>query len=93
MAKIARNISVAEFSEDPGRAVRRVKGSKSPLVLTKRGRAQAVLLSVETFERNEHERAILQAFARGEKEIASGRSFSLDQVLADADKVLARTRK
>ncbi len=93
MAKSARNVSVAELGENPGRVVRRVQGSRKPLVLTERGRAQAVLLSVETFERNERERAILRELARGEREIALGRGFSLEKVLADADKVLARTRK
>lgn len=93
MAKSARNVSVAELGENPGRVVRRVRASKHPLVLTERGRAQAVLLSVEAFERNEREREILRELARGEREIASGRGFSVEKVLADADRVLARARK
>jgi prevent-host-death family protein len=93
MGKSTRNVSVAELGENPGRVVRRVQSSRKPLVLTERGRAQAVLLSVETFERNEREREILRELARGEREIALGRGFSLEKVLADADKVLARTRK
>jgi hypothetical protein len=43
-------------------------------------------------ERNERERMLLRALARGEREIALGRGFSLDRVLADADKVLTRRR-
>jgi len=93
VAKNANSISVAEFGEDPSRAVRSVQGSKTPLVLTERGRARAVLVSAKAFERNERERAILEALARGEREIASGKGCSLDTVLADADKVLARARK
>jgi len=62
-------------------------------MLTERGRTQAVLLSVEAYERSEREREILRALARGEREIAAARGFSLERVLADADKVLARTRK
>lgn len=93
MAKSARNVSVAELGEDPGRVVRRVRASKQPVMLTERGQAQAVLLSVEAYERSEREREILRELARGEREIASGRGFSLDKVLADAEKVLARSRK
>lgn len=93
MAKISKAVSVTELGENPGRVVRRVRGSKQPLMVTERGRVQAVLLGVEAFERNERERQILRELARGEREIASGRGFSLDKVLADADKVLARARK
>jgi PHD/YefM family antitoxin component YafN of YafNO toxin-antitoxin module len=60
------------------------------MMLTERGRAQAVLLSVEAYERGEREREILRELARGEREIAAGRGFPLERVLADADKVLAR---
>ena len=93
MAKNSRAVSVAELGENPGRVVRRVRGSKQPLMVTERGRAQAVLLGVDAFERNERERQILHELARGERVIASGRGFSLEKVLADADKVLARVRK
>jgi DNA-binding CsgD family transcriptional regulator len=41
----------------------------------------------------ERERKILRELARGEREIAAGRGISLERVLADADKVLARARK
>lgn len=93
MTKSSRAVSVAELGENPGRVVRRVRGSKQPLMVTERGRAQAVLLGVEAFERNERERQILRELARGEREIASGRGSSLEKVLADADKILARARK
>lgn len=93
LTKSARNVSFAELGENPGRVARRVRGSKGPIVVTERGRAQAILLSVEAFERGERERAILRELARGEKEIASGVGFALEKVLADADKILARRRK
>ena len=93
MVKSARNVSFAELGENPSRVARRVRGSRGPIVVTERGRAQAVLMSVEAFERGEREREILRELARGEREIASGVGFSLEKVLADADKILARRRK
>ena len=42
---------------------------------------------------NQRESEILRELARGEREIAAGRGFSLTQVLKDADKVLKRARK
>jgi prevent-host-death family protein len=89
----SRAVSVTELSEDPAGVVRRVRGSKRPVRVTARGRTQAILLSVETYERNEREREILLALARGEREMAAGRGYSLDRVLGDADKVLARPRR
>jgi prevent-host-death family protein len=72
VAKNSRAVSVAELGENPGRVVRRVRDSKQPVMVTERGRAQAVLLGVDAFERNERERQILHELARGEREIASG---------------------
>jgi PHD/YefM family antitoxin component YafN of YafNO toxin-antitoxin module len=63
------------------------------MILTEKGRARAVLLSVEAYERSERERAILRELARGEREIVAGRGFSLERILADADKVLGHSRK
>ena len=93
MAKTSKAVSIAELRENSAGVVRRVSGSKRPVIVTERGRARAVLLSVEAYERGEREREILRELARGEREIAAGRGFSLEKVLADADKVLARARK
>ena len=59
--------------------------SKKPLVITQRGRATAVLMSLDAYQRSEHEREVLLLLAHGEKEMAAGVGYSLDQVLADAD--------
>lgn len=94
MAKVSKGaVSVAELGEDPARVVRRVRGSKEPVLVMQRGRAQVVLMSVEAYQRNQQERELLRELARGEREIAAGRGSSLESVLADADKVLKRTRR
>ena len=92
MAKTSRAVSVAELRENPAEVVRRVRSSKHPMLVTEKGRAQAVLLSVEAYERSEREREILRELARGERDIAAGRGSYLERVLADADKVLDRSR-
>jgi PHD/YefM family antitoxin component YafN of YafNO toxin-antitoxin module len=93
VARNAKGVSVAELSQKTESVVRRVRNSRRPLKVTEGGRTQLVLLSAETFERSERERQILLALARGEREIAAGRGFSLERVLGDADKVFARSRK
>jgi hypothetical protein len=51
------------------------------------------MLSVEAYERAEHEREILRLLARGEREIAAGAGHDLDSVLAEADALLDKDRR
>jgi PHD/YefM family antitoxin component YafN of YafNO toxin-antitoxin module len=69
--------------------LKHLKSSRQPIVITQRGRAAAVLLSMEAYERSEHERQLLHLLARGEQEIRAGRGFDLDEVLVEADALLA----
>ena len=58
--------------------------------ITQRGRAAAIMISPESFERSENEREILKRLARGERDISKGKGFDLDSVFAEADELLAR---
>jgi hypothetical protein len=44
---------------------------------------------MEAYERSEHERQLLHLLARGEQEIRAGKGFDFDEVLAEADALLA----
>ncbi len=59
--------------------------------MTQRGKATAVLLSIDVFEKSAQEREILTLLVRGEREIAAGKGYDLDDVLAEADALLAET--
>ena len=89
MANVPDIIPVTDLRQDAAAALRRVKSSRQPVVITQRGRAAAVLLSLEAYERSEHERQLLHLLARGEQEITAGRGFDLDEVLAEADALLS----
>ena len=65
------------------------KASKAVSVVELRENPAGVVRRVSGSKRPE----ILRELARGEREIAAGRGFSLEKVLADADKVLARALK
>lgn len=93
MPKLPNIIPVTDLRKDAAAALERLKGSKQPVVITQRGRAAAVLLSMEEYERGEHERQLLRLLARGEKEIAAGKGFDLDSVLAEADALLGTATK
>ncbi len=90
MARIPDIIPVSDLRQDAAGTLKRVNRSKQPLVVTQRGRAAAVLLSMEAFRQGERERQILKLLARGEREIRAGRGFTLDAVLAEADDLLQR---
>ena len=89
MAKVPDIIPITDLRQDAAAALKRVKSSKQPVVITQRGRAAAILLSMEAYERSEYERELLRLIARGEQEIAAGKGFNLDAVLAEADALLA----
>ncbi|MGD0695570.1 MAG: type II toxin-antitoxin system Phd/YefM family antitoxin [Terriglobia bacterium] len=93
MGQLPDIIPITDLRHDAAGALKQVKSSKQPVVITQRGRAAAVLLSMEAYERGEHERQLLHLLARGEQEIAAGKGFELDEVLAEADVLLAGNRK
>lgn len=88
MPKVPNIIPVTDLRQDAAAALKRLRTSKQPVVITQRGRATAVLLSMEAYERGEHERELLYLLARGEQEIAAGKGVDLDAVLAEADALL-----
>lgn len=89
MSKVPTIIPITDLRQDAATVLRRVRDSKEPVVITQRGRAAAVMMSAEAYERAEHDRELLRLLARGEKEIAAGKGHALDAVLAEADGLLA----
>lgn len=90
MAKLPEIIPITDLRQDAAAVLERVRRSARPVVITQRGRAAAIMITPESFERSENERQILKLLARGESEIAKGKGFDLDSVLAEADELLAR---
>jgi len=89
MARVPEIVPITDLRQDSSAVLKRVRSSREPIIITQRGRAAAVLLSVEEYERTENERQVLLLLARGEKEIAQGKGHTLDDVLAEADRLLA----
>ena len=91
MSKIPEIVPITDLRQDSSAVLKRVRASRQPLIITQRGRAAAVMLSVEEYERGENERQILLLLARGEKEISAGEAQDLEDVLAEADRLLKAT--
>ena len=88
MTKVPKIVPITYLRQDAAGVLKRLQESEEPLGITQRGRATAVLLNVDAYERSQHERELLRILARGEKEIAKGHGYSLDSVLREADALL-----
>ena len=86
--KIPDIIPVTDLRQDAAAVLRRLQDSAGPLVVTQRGRAIAVIQSIDAYEKSEHERELLHLLAVGEKEIAEGEGHTLSRVLKEADALL-----
>ena len=83
-------IPVSDLRQGAAELLGRVRKTRKPVVITQRGRAAAVIVSVESYEEAEREREILRRIARGEREVKSGRGYDLASVMAEADRLLDR---
>jgi prevent-host-death family protein len=88
MAGVPEIVPVSDLRQGAAALLKRVRESKKPVVVTQRGRAAAVLLSIDEYERREHDFEILLLLAQGEKEIAADEGYSLAEVMEEADALL-----
>ena len=74
-------IPISDLRQNASDVVKSVSSSREPVFITQRGRAAAVMVSMEVYKNAQHEMDILHLLARGEKEIAAGIGHELDDVL------------
>jgi prevent-host-death family protein len=82
-------IPISDLRQHAASVIQRVVATDQPAVITQRGRATAVLVSAEAFDRVQYENELLRALARGDAEIAAGHGREADAVLAEARALLA----
>jgi prevent-host-death family protein len=78
-------IPISDLRQNASDVVKSVSSSREPVFITQRGRAAAVMVSMEVYKNAQHEMDILHLLARGEKEIEAGTAYELDDVLREAD--------
>ncbi len=88
MSKIPDLVPVTDLREAAADILKRIQGSDDPIIITQRGRAVAVLLSLEAYEKAQHEREMLRLLAQGETELRARKGHELEEVLEQADKLL-----
>ena len=85
-------IPISDLRQNASDVVKSVSSSGEPVFITQRGRAAAVMVSMEAYTNAQHEMDILHLLARGEKEIAAGTGYELDDVLREADLYFKATK-
>ena len=81
-------IPISDLRQDTAGIIKRVVATDEPVVITQRGRASAVLVSAEAYERTQYENELLRALARGDAEIAAGFGRDAEDVMAEARSLL-----
>lgn len=90
MSKLLNIIPVSDLRQDAAKVLKQLRDSKEPLIITQRGRAAAVIIGVEAYEKSEHDKGLLRLLANGDREIEIGEGFDLDTVLSEADSLLTK---
>ena len=88
MATVPSIIPISDLRQDAAGVIKRAAATSEPVFITQRGRASAVLVSKNSYEKTQHELEILRLLARGDAEIAKGVGHELDDVMAEASALL-----
>jgi prevent-host-death family protein len=88
MSKAPRIIPISDLRQNASNVVKSVSSSGEPVFITQRGRAAAVMISMEAYEESQRELDVLRLLARGEKEIEAGVGHELGDVMKEADRFL-----
>ncbi len=72
MGKLSNIVPVSDLRRDAAHLLKQLKENDEPLIITQRGRAAAVIIGVEAYEKFEQEKEILRLLAKGDKGNRSG---------------------
>ena len=90
MGKLMNILPISDLRQDAANVLKKLRDNKEPIIITQRGRAAAVIIGVEAYEKSEHEKEILRLLAKGDMEIEIGKGYDIDTVLAEADLILSQ---
>jgi prevent-host-death family protein len=89
MGKLLNILPISDLRQNAAKVLKKLRDKNEPIIITQRGRAAAVIIGVEAYEKSEHDKEILRLLAKGEKEIEIGEGYDIDTVLAEADSIIA----
>jgi len=90
MGKLMNILPVSDLRQDAAKVLKQLRDNKAPIIITQRGRAAAVMIGIEAYEKSEHDKELLHLLAKGDRETDTGEGYDLDALLAEADLLLSR---
>jgi len=90
MGKLMDILPISDLRQDAAKILKKLRDNNEPIIITQRGRAAAVIIGVEAYEKSEHDKELLRLLAKGDKEIEIGEGYDLDTVLSEADLILSQ---
>ena len=90
MGKLLNILPVSDLRQDAAKVLKKLRDNQEPIIITQRGRAAAVIIGVEAYEKSERDKEILRLLAKGDREIEIGEGYDLGSVLAEADLILSK---
>ena len=90
MGKLLKILPVSDLRQNAANVLKKLRDNKEPIIITQRGRAAAVIIGVEAYEKSEHDKELLRLLAKGDKEIEIGEGYDIETVLAEADLILSQ---
>ena len=73
--------------------LRYVNERKNPMIITQNGEAKAVVMDIESYQKNEDAFAMLGILKLAEDDIAKGLEYPVDEVFEEIRKEIAEIRK
>ena len=90
MEKFLNILPISDLKQDAANVLKKIRGNKEPIIITQKSRAIDIIISMEAYEKSEHDKEILRLLAKANKEIEIGEGYDLDTVLAEADLILSQ---
>jgi len=82
-------VPISELRQDATSVLKRTASTGNPVFVTQHGKASAVVMSAAAYEKTQNELGILKMLLQGRQDIDAGVGRSMEEVMADADKLLA----
>ncbi|MEQ9103465.1 MAG: type II toxin-antitoxin system Phd/YefM family antitoxin [Rhodothermales bacterium] len=92
MGAIPAIVPISELRQDAAGVIKKTRATQEPVFITQRGKATAVLVSAQSYERTQYELELLKALAKGEAEIKEGKGIPMEEVFRKADELLRSDR-
>lgn len=80
--------SITDLKTSPSDLIQTVTKSHKPIIITQNGEAKAVLIDIQTFEKNREATLLLKLVAQGMQDVEAGRVVEQEVFFARLEKKL-----